>query len=400
MWVQVAALVVLVGRHGSIAGRVGRLVVVLILTVLAIEVVRRARGPWPSVVTIVVGTLGTVVGAGIGGIYLTKLGPTPIAIAGLVALACGLLLLVSGGVALTRSLHRWWRLLVIPEALALLVFVLYPLTVAVNATNRPATPLGPAVPSDRGLAYENVVVPTADDVHLSGWYVPSRNGAAVIVLHGAGSTRSAVLPHGTVLARHGYGVLMLDTRGHGQSEGRAMDLGWYGDRDIDAAVSFLTRRGDVDRNRIGVVGLSMGGEQAIAAAGTDPRIEVVIAEGVTGMQAADHGWLPGGINGAFERGLEWVLFEGADLMTDASKPMPLRDAIRAAAPTPILLIAGGSTTDETEAGRWFRHASPTTVALWVVPGSGHIGALGVDPDGWESRVTGTLDAALTTPEEG
>jgi uncharacterized protein len=400
MWVQVAALVVLVGRHGSIAGRVGRLVVVLILTVLAIEVVRRARGPWPSVVTIVVGTLGTVVGAGIGGIYLTKLGPTPIAIAGLVALACGLLLLVSGGVALTRSLHRWWRLLVIPGALALLVFVLYPLTVAVNATNRPATPLGPAVPSDRGLAYENVVVPTADGVHLSGWYVPSRNGAAVIVLHGAGSTRSAVLPHGTVLARHGYGVLMLDTRGHGQSEGRAMDLGWYGDRDIDAAVSFLTRRGDVDRNRIGVVGLSMGGEQAIAAAGTDPRIEVVIAEGVTGMQAADHGWLPGGINGAFERGLEWVLFEGADLMTDASKPMPLRDAIRAAAPTPILLIAGGSTTDETEAGRWFRHASPTTVALWVVPGSGHIGALGVDPDGWEARVTGTLDAALTTPEEG
>ena len=70
---------------------------------------------------------------------------------------------------------------------------------------------------------------------LSGWYVPSRNGAAVVLLHGAGSTRSAVLPHAVVLADDGFGVLLYDARGHGRSQGRAMDFGWYGDLGVAAA---------------------------------------------------------------------------------------------------------------------------------------------------------------------
>jgi uncharacterized protein len=45
-----------------------------------------------------------------------------------------------------------------------------------------------------------------------------------------------------VLARHGYGVLLFDARGHGRSEGRAMDFGWFGDLDVSAAVSFLVAR--------------------------------------------------------------------------------------------------------------------------------------------------------------
>ena len=41
--------------------------------------------------------------------------------------------------------------------------------------------------------------------------------------------------------------------------------------------------------------------------GSDPRIRAVVAEGVTGLQVADHGWLPHGIDGALQRGMEWVL---------------------------------------------------------------------------------------------
>jgi pimeloyl-ACP methyl ester carboxylesterase len=208
------------------------------------------------------------------------------------------------------------------------------------------------------------------------------------------------LSHGVVLARHGYGVLMLDTRGHGRSEGRAMDFGWYAGRDVPAAVSFLSSRPDVVADRIGVVGLSMGGEQAISAAAPDPRVRVVIAEGVTGMQAADHGWLPGGIAGAIERGLEWVQYEAADLLTDASKPTPMRRAIVAMGPKPLLLIAGGATTSEVDAGRWLRAASPSTVDLWIVPGAGHTRALATDPDAWEARVTSLLDAELGGTQEG
>ena len=130
------------------------------------------------------------------------------------------------------------------------------LGVAVAATNVPRTAVGLDTPRAHGLAYEDVTFSTADGVELSGWYVPSRNGAAVVLLHGAGSTRSAVLAHAVVLADDGFGVLLYDARGHGRSQGRAMDFGWYGDLDVAAAVDFVAG-------------------QAGVAAGTDRRARVV-----------------------------------------------------------------------------------------------------------------------------
>ncbi len=58
----------------------------------------------------------------------------------------------------------------------------------------------------------------------------------MLLLPGAGSTRTRVIGQGAVLARHGYGALLLDTGGHGLSAGHAMDFGWWGERDISAAV--------------------------------------------------------------------------------------------------------------------------------------------------------------------
>src|SRR5690606_18659059 len=114
-------------------------------------------------------------------------------------------------------------------------------------------------PAAHGLVAEDVRFDAADGTALAAWYVPSRNGAAVVVRHGAGSTADDQLAQASVLATHGYGVLITDARGHGESDGRAMDFGWYGDDDIAGAVSFLSDRPDVDPGRIGVVGFSMGG---------------------------------------------------------------------------------------------------------------------------------------------
>jgi dipeptidyl aminopeptidase/acylaminoacyl peptidase len=73
--------------------------------------------------------------------------------------------------------------------MALLWFVLLPLTLAVNATSRPPGPLGPPAP----VSYQDVAFRTADGVRLSAWYIPPRNGAAVVLLPGAGSTCGTVL---------------------------------------------------------------------------------------------------------------------------------------------------------------------------------------------------------------
>jgi uncharacterized protein len=209
---------------------------------------------------------------------------------------------------------------------------------------------------------------------LPAWYVPPHNGAAVVLLPGAGSTRTAVLGQAAVLARHGYGALLVGTRGHGLSGGHAMDFGWWGGRDIAAAVSFLARQPGVRSGQIAVLGESMGGEQALAAAGSDPRIRAVVAEGAEGQQYGDHGWRPHDITGVVDRGMEWVQYAAAGLLSGAPRPM--------------------SIPDEPVAARWFRAASPATVQTWVVPHAGHTGGLATAPRAWEAHVLGFLNTAL------
>ena len=72
---------------------------------------------------------------------------------------------------------------------------------------------------------------TSDGLRLHAWYVPSRNGAAVIAFPG----RSQPVPHARMLIRHGYGVLMLDRRGEGASDGDYNAFGWAGEPDLRAA---------------------------------------------------------------------------------------------------------------------------------------------------------------------
>lgn len=318
--------------------------------------------------------------------------------AGVVALAAGIVLLLGGVVTLLRSVRPWWgRVLAILAVIALLGTCLAALGQAVAATVVPRTSLGPDTPARHGLAAVDATFRTADGVTLSGWYIPSVNGAAVALLHGSGSTRSAVLDQAAVLARHGYGVLLFDARGHGRSGGSAMDFGWYGDQDLAAAVTYLSSRPGVDGRRIGAVGLSMGGEEAIGAAAVDPRIRAVVAEGATGRVAADHGWLSDeyGWRGVVQEGLEWLTTSCTALLTPAAEPPALRDAVAAAAPRPILLIAGGAAPDEAIADRYIRSGSPANVQLWVAPDAGHTAALPADPQEWEQRVSAFLDAALS-----
>jgi len=88
-----------------------------------------------------VGDHGHGTGAGVASGQLTAaLGATAV-VAGIV-LVTGLVLLIWGGAMLARAMTGWWRLLGVPAALALLWFVLFPLTVAVFATNRPPGTLG------------------------------------------------------------------------------------------------------------------------------------------------------------------------------------------------------------------------------------------------------------------
>lgn len=397
-WVQGASellgvsLAVLVGRQGSWAWQSLRVVVVGLLTLGVVRLVRRAADAVVGAVALALGVLGTVAGVGIGVVHLAKAGLVLSSAAGLAALASGLMLLVLGGWQLTRLLPGWWRLAALPVAFLLFQFVLVPVTPAVAGTNPAPTEVGDRTPAYLDLPFAEAAFTTADGVPLSGWYIPSTNGAAVAVLHGSGSTRSGVLDQAAALARHGYGVLLYDDRGHGRSGGAGMDFGWWGDLDVAAAVSYLESRPDVEPGRIGVLGLSMGGEQAINAAATDSRIRAVVAEGVQPKLPADTPQRPPGLEGLTERAVDVIGFATARLLTRAPTPLPQREAVAAVAPRPLLLIAGEG---EVSAARALQAVAPSTVSLWELPDTPHTAGLAQHRDAWTARVTAFFDTNLS-----
>lgn len=342
----------------------------------------------------VLGSFATPVGAGISVRYLTKAGLSSTVFLGLLILLVGVgLLAFVVGVAWHRT-QRWQRLWFIPTVVVALM-VMWSVAVGTMLAVAPRAVLGSTTPASRGLTYSDVTFRTSDGVQLSAWYVRGSNRAAIVTMPGSGSTRVGTLAQAAALAHHGYGVLLVDPRGQGRSGGRAMDAGWYGDRDVTAAVGFLRQQKEVDPTKIGVLGLSMGGEEAIGAAAVDPTIRAVIAEGATHRTAADKaGYLPSGVAGVVQRGLDWLTYGTAALLSPAPEPGTLRNAIVHSGTTRYLLIAAGKGVDEAEAVAPLRAAAPDRVQTWIVPGATHTHGLSASPSQWEQRVTEFLQDTL------
>ncbi|GAB3440039.1 hypothetical protein GCM10027517_14070 [Phycicoccus ginsengisoli] len=356
-------------RHGSL-DRIG------VLALLASAVVLLSLG----------------VGIGLG---WAREGWSVLAVVGCAALLLGAVEWVLAARAVVRAgggVRRWVGL---PLAGLLSLVLVYVLAVPLAAAVSAPVAVG-ATPAGLGLAYRDVRIPAGGSATLAGWWLPSHNGAAVGVLHGSGSTRSSTLAQAAVLSRHGYGVLLVDARGHGDSTGRGMDWGWFGDQDVAAAVTFLRSAPGVDPRRVALLGLSMGGEEAIGAMGRDPRIRAVVAEGVTGRSARDLGWLSDayGWRGGVTAWVHSVQTSLADVLSPARIPPPLGDEVAAASPRPLLLVTAGTRPDEGHAATALEQRSPRTVEVWTVPGAGHCEALATEPEAWEARVTGFLRKAL------
>lgn len=402
--VTLAALPIafLVGRDGSPGWQAARVIEVVLLAALVAAVILRFGRRGRGLALLLAGILVTAVGIGISAQWIPKTGWGAVSAAGGLALVAGLACLAFGLIDLGGSLTGWTRWAVVVAALLSSAVLLLSLGIGVAATNAPPTRLSGETPADRGLSFAEASFTTRDGITLSGWYLPSANRAAVVLLHGSGSTRSAVLDHAAVLARGGYGVLLFDSRGHGESGGRAMDFGWFGDLDIAAALDYLERQADVDPGRLGAVGLSMGGEQAIGAAAGDPRLRAVVAEGATGRTADDKAWMTDayGFHGWVQGRVDDLTYWFADLLTSAGPPLGLREAAAGMAPRPLLLIVAGDVADEGLAAEYLRAASPGTVRVWEVAGAGHTGGLAIAPAEWETGVLAFLDEALLAGATG
>ena len=367
----------------------------LVALLLAAAMIRaRANHPgrWTGLAVAAYGFAVTAVAIGIAGSRLLEVGPVDVAGLGvIVGVPAGLVLLVLGARSLLAGTRWWHKVLAIPAGLVAVGVLGVPLSAGLMMTNAAPMALGDATPSDVGLEYEDVELRTADGVRLEAWYVPSENGAAVVLLAGAGSTRDGEIDRAAALAGEGFGVLLLDVRGHGGSGGEANLMGWYGELDVRPGIDYLLARSDVRDGRVGVVGMSMGGQQAVAAAGDDSRIRAVVADGVVGRHSSELD-APTAVDGL----MGWMMMQVTELTTGAPHPTPLVDAVRTAAPNRVLVIAAGQGANGMEAdfADQLLEASPQTVEVWNVDDVSHTQTFSKHRSQWTSRVTAFLDAAL------
>ena len=339
-----------------------------------------------------------IVGIAIHAAHVYELGVEESSFTGIPMLVAGLALIIIGGTQLVRSVHDWWRrLLFAPVALAIAFFLVFPVSLATFATNVPVVPSNTTEnPGDRGLAYEDVSFETRRGLTLHAWYIPSSNGAAIITVHGAGRNRSTTMDEAEMLARHGYGVLMVDLEGFGDSDGRANAFGWVGARDIHAATAYLRSRGDVDPERIGGLGLSMGGEVLLQAAGESTDLKAVVAEGATGRTEDDFDELP---NSAVISAIHTVAGLAMETISGEPAPPPLKDLVQRIAPRNVLLI-GANVQEEMDMMPMYQRIGGPSFELWLIPEARHVGGFDLHREEYEQRVIAFFDRSFDMDGEG
>jgi len=370
----------------------------LVPTALALAlgvVYPRLRPGLRAAAALVAGALATVAGVadGVRHVAVDRLAGDDVT--AVLALIAGVVLLALGFWTLWRTRRldeprprRYARrALTAVAAVACALYVVVPVAIALVATHKARSPVEAA---DLGRPYERVSFTTSDDHRLAGWYVPSRNGAAVIAFPG----RSGPVRHAGMLARHGYGVLLLDRRGEGESGGDLNLFGWNGRGDLLAAVAFLARRPDVDPGRIGGLGLSVGGELLLDAAAHTTALRAVVSDGAGVRSLREHLRTPG--LGRLQRWVSgWVAQTGAVAVLSNHGPPPgLVDLVRRMGRRPVLLIRALEGNEDEVLNRAYFDAARGPKALWEIPDGGHTGGLSAQPREYERRVVGFFDRAL------
>jgi len=328
-----------------------------------------------------------------------ELGPTGDDYSGLVAGAAGVVLVVLGLVTLWRSRRRggrwWWRYLrrglIGVTGLVLLVWVIGPFLLTYAFTHVAAA--RPAAPDLGGADYREVTFETSDGLRLTGWYLPSTNGAAVIDFPGRDETEMRVA---RFLSDAGYGVLLFDPRGEADSEGEPNAYGWDGDKDVEAAIAFLQGRPEVRPDRIGGIGFSVGGELMLQVAAADDDLKAVVSEGAGIRSHREELELSG-----VDRWLEFPTYAastlGTAIFSNSTPPPNLMDLVGKIAPRPLFLIHAEHGQGGEQLNPAYYRAAGDPKQLWLTD-SRHVGGYGSDPDRYRARVLDIFDGALLLPE--
>lgn len=239
---------------------------------------------------------------------------------------------------------------------------------------------------------EEFDVRASDGAMLRGWKVRARtpNGDWVLLFHGIVDNRAEMAPYADFLLKAGYGVVMMDARAQGASDGTLATFGWKERWDTKNIVDALYASEKL--RSVFELGESMGAAIALQSAAVDPRIKAVVAEAsFSSLREVSYDYAGLAVSSLLGRtlfrpasyfALRSAENEGGFRADDIS---PARAVSKRA--FPVLLICG--TRDGTipcrHSEQLFREAIGPK-QLWIVARAGHTGAFGTEPGEFRQRV--------------
>ena len=122
---------------------------------------------------------------------------------------------------------------------------------------------------EKERGWEPVRVNGQDGTILRGTYIENRHDShkTVILIHGLYQNRSMCLPYMEVYRRMGYNILLIDLRGHGESEGEHTEWGMREIDDLAMWCQWLRNRDE--QMHIGLHGVSLGAAMSLLYAGSE-----------------------------------------------------------------------------------------------------------------------------------
>jgi fermentation-respiration switch protein FrsA (DUF1100 family) len=251
-------------------------------------------------------------------------------------------------------------------------------------------------PNDFGMEYEDVTVTNPDGMTLAGWFIPSQNGAVIIMQHGYKSTRDELLNEAQMMQAHGYGVLVTSVRAHDQSEGELITLGYYEMQDMEAWYQYLISRDDIDPDKIGIIGNSYGGMLSIQYAAQNENIKAVVANCAFSSMSDTVSTSVRHFTGLPDFPFVPLIVFWAENMTGIQmEEIDTTQWIPNISPRPVFLMQGGKdTVISPESGQILYDAANEPKELWFDPELGHVGFDKERAEEYEARVSAFFDQYL------
>ncbi|MBN1660074.1 MAG: alpha/beta hydrolase [Anaerolineae bacterium] len=234
-------------------------------------------------------------------------------------------------------------------------------------------------PADAEIYYRDLVLTTEDGVEIAAWYVPASAHAprgTILLAHGLMDRKATMLQIVPWLHEAGYHVMLVDFRGHGESEKRPTTVGREEVFDLQAALDWLEEEGAAER--VGGLGMSLGAAALVNTAAHDVRIDALVLDSLFARWgdtdfAADYRLPP-----------DWLV---------PGVPVPID--IIGTLHIPLYIIHGTADilTEEEHAYR-LHEAANDPKQLWVND-SGHAWSAWTYPEEYKERVLSFFDEALS-----